>query len=137
MFDRCLGARTGQSVGPGGAVVDPVFKRGDLAGRQPLALWRHHLIRIGGNDALEQGAVRAFAGDNSRFAGFAAVENDRTIVEAKIGFLLFVAVAVVTTPGEDRLDIAGKINWRSRSNGRQPEANNRHDRHQNWTRRQH
>src|ERR1700722_8680444 len=114
MPDRRRAAGTRQRVRPIGALINPVFEHTYLLSRKPLPFGRHGLVRMGGSDALEQRTFRALAGNHRWLSRLAAVHRHRTIIKAEIRFLFLVAMAIVTAPRENGLNIARKIDWSGR-----------------------
>jgi hypothetical protein len=102
----------GPVFAPGGALFDPLGEEGDLGWGDDFVefRWRHDLVGVGGEDALEEGAFFGVTGDDGDGAvvvGF----GGGFVVEAEAGFA-FGFVGTVTEEavfGEDGADLAAEV----------------------------
>ena len=76
----------------------------DLLCGKRFAIRRHSLVSVAGGDEVNQSALGTVA--DLQELGEKRV---RSAIEPQPGFLLLVAVAGVTVPGEDRFDVADEF----------------------------
>lgn len=80
----------------------------DLGGGEAGAFGRHLIVRVGGDDALEEVAAGGVAGDDGVKARVGLGERAGSLVVAEAAILLVGAVAFQAMGGEDGLDVAGE-----------------------------
>ena len=95
---------------PRRAFLNPLTQRRHFPVGQSGALGRHHVVRVGGRDALEQFARLRLARDQRAFARFAGQDRRRTRIKTEVGFLFVRTVALRAAFDQDRLDVAIEVN---------------------------
>ncbi len=102
----------GPMLSPAGPLADPRLQQGHLFGTDDLVLLRgrHHVVRVLGFDALDDGAQFRFARDDGDVALAVGFGRD-LVVEPQPGFPGLVVGAVTRDAvfGQDRADLAAEV----------------------------